>query len=361
MTLLLSLIQHSGRSSPILEDAFLCVGAMASVLDTNFAPYLGSFLPFLSSALANHEEYTLCAIGVGLIGDICRALGEGSAPYARDFMQALMSNLSSEVLHRSVKPPILSCFGDIALAVGETNFEPFLDATMNVLAQAGSMRADPTNYDIVEYVNTLREGILEAYTGIVGTYKQTAKCESLVALAFLLVAHSKGRGSEMLFGSERGVTLTLSYSPLVDASRCRLSGCRPTFCVPATTAIPAPILLPYVPSIFAFLHLALTDPDRTEGIVKSSVGLIGDLASEYPKGEIREVLTSDWVAEAIKSARTRIGNQDTKNVAKWAKEVGICMQRGENRNKTETEGGMEGSEGERCAICCLGENPTNGS
>jgi len=107
-------------------------------------------------------------------------------------------------------------------------------------------------------VASLREGILEAYTGVVGTYKQTEK---------------------------------------------------------------SPILLPYVASIFAFLHLALTDPDRTEGIVRSAVGLIGDLASEYPKGEIREVLISDWVAEAIKSARTRVGNQDTKNVAKWAKEM----------------------------------------
>lgn len=175
MTLLLTLIQTSGRASPILEDAFLCVGAMASTLEGDFQKYAEAFMPFLSNGLQSHEEYTLCGIAVGLVGDICRALGEQARPYAQGFMEALMASLSSSVLHRSVKPAILSCFGDIAMAIGPDAFEPYLQTTMNVLAQAGGMRADPTNYDLVEYVNSLREGILEAYTGIVSAFKQTPK------------------------------------------------------------------------------------------------------------------------------------------------------------------------------------------
>lgn len=79
-------------------------------------------------------------------------------------------------------------------------------------------------------------------------------------------------------------------------------------------------MVPFVPSIFAFLHLVLTDSERTEALVRSSVGLIGDLASEF-KGQIKDVLIQDWVTESIKVARTRVGNQETKNVAKWAREV----------------------------------------
>lgn len=181
MTLLLTLIQTSGRASPILEDAFLCIGAMASTLEGDFAKYSDAFMPFLSNGLQSHEEYTLCGIAVGLVGDVCRALGADSVKYTPGFMEALMTSLSSSVLHRSVKPPILSCFGDIAMAVGPDGFNNYLQTTMNVLAQAGSMRADPNNFDIVEYVNTLREGILEAYTGIVSAYKQTPMCESQIA------------------------------------------------------------------------------------------------------------------------------------------------------------------------------------
>lgn len=108
-------------------------------------------------------------------------------------MEVLFSDLQSTVLHRSAKPPILSCFGDIALAVGE-GFTPYLETTMQVLQQAGSMRADPVrhhhhhfdfcqwliivsqdNMELVDYVLTLREAILEAYTGIVGAFKQAHK------------------------------------------------------------------------------------------------------------------------------------------------------------------------------------------
>ena len=57
-------------------------------------------------------------------------------------MTALFENLSSEVLNRNVKITILSCFGDIALAIGPA-FEPYLSTTMTVLSQAGMMMPNP--------------------------------------------------------------------------------------------------------------------------------------------------------------------------------------------------------------------------
>lgn len=145
MTLLLSLIAAASKNSPVLEDAFLCIGAVTASLESDFHPYLQSFLPFLVEALNSHAEYQLCSIAVGLIGDICRALGPQSLPYCQGFMEVLLRDLQSTVLHRSVKPPILSCFGDVALAVGGAGFEPFLETTMGVLQQAGAMRADPVS------------------------------------------------------------------------------------------------------------------------------------------------------------------------------------------------------------------------
>ncbi|KAM0786088.1 hypothetical protein ACM66B_006899 [Microbotryomycetes sp. NB124-2] len=257
MTLLLQLIQSAGKQSPILEDAFLAVGAMTAALDQNFQAYLQAFLPFLHSALTSHEEYQLCSIAVGLIGDICRALGEACQPYCQGFMEVLLNNLQSTVLHRSVKPPILSCFGDIALAIGPA-FEPFLETTMNVLQQAGAMRADPNNYDLVDYINGLRESILEAYTGIVGGLKTGGKAD---------------------------------------------------------------ILLPHVNGLLNFLHIALTDQDRTEAILKSTLGLIGDLAEAFPNGQLKEPLSQAWVGDVLKAGRTKMGSSETKKIAKWAKEM----------------------------------------
>lgn len=114
---------------------------MIEALEQNFSPYMQAFLPMLYPALKAHEYTQLCTIAVGIIGDISRALGETSAQYSDAFMSVLLENLQSEVLSRSVKIPVLSCFGDIALAIGPS-FEPYLETTMTVLQQAGSLQAN---------------------------------------------------------------------------------------------------------------------------------------------------------------------------------------------------------------------------
>lgn len=62
-------------------------------------------------------------------------------------MTVLLENLQSDVLNRNVKISILSCFGDIALAIGPA-FEPYFEATMGVLRQAGDVRPNPVSFRI---------------------------------------------------------------------------------------------------------------------------------------------------------------------------------------------------------------------
>ena len=144
MTLVLQLISLVGKVSTVLEDAFLVVGTLASSLEQNFAPYITAFLQFLFPALKAHEDSQLCTIAVGIIGDISRALGEKTKEYSAGFMQLLSENLQSNTLNRDAKIPILECFGDIALAIGPA-FEGYLDHTMNVLRQAGSITPNPVS------------------------------------------------------------------------------------------------------------------------------------------------------------------------------------------------------------------------
>ena len=59
-------------------------------------------------------------------------------------MSVLLENLQSEVLNRNVKISILSCFGDIALAIGPA-FEPYVETTMGVLRQAGAVMPNPVS------------------------------------------------------------------------------------------------------------------------------------------------------------------------------------------------------------------------
>jgi len=178
-------------------------------------------------------------IAVGIIGDISRALGDQSAQYAGAFMNVLLENLQSEVLNRNVKISILSCFGDIALAIGVA-FELYLDTTMGVLRQAGALQPNPLDYDLVDYVAQLREGILEAYTGVVTGFKNTDKVQ---------------------------------------------------------------LLLPHSSNVLEFIQRCLADDERTEPTVKLCFGLLGDLADCFPNGQLKQLFLSEWVASELRTKR----------------------------------------------------------
>ncbi|CAG8711793.1 9490_t:CDS:10, partial [Ambispora leptoticha] len=257
MTTLITMFDTQHKASTTLEDGFLAVGAMTTALEADFTRYLDAFAPYLYHAFSNHEEHQLCNIAVGLIGDICRALQEQSLPYCDTFMNALLQNLQSPVLHRDVKPAILSCFGDIALAISG-RFDVYLEVVMMVLLQASNMRATENNYDMIEYVNNLREGILEAYVGIVQGLKTGEKADSLA---------------------------------------------------------------PYVNQIFQFLSNTYNDPERGDTLIRGIIGLLGDLAEAFHDGQIKTAFHQDWVAAALKEGRTNRSMPGIREVTRWAKEV----------------------------------------
>jgi importin subunit beta-1 len=256
MTVILSLLQSSPKTSTIQEDAFLVVGALCGTLETAFAPYLSAFLPYLYPALKAYDDTTLCTVAIGIIGDVVRALGEQAAQYAEAFMTVLLENLRSEVLERGVKIVILGCFGDVALAVGG-GFEPYLNTSMEVLGQAASVQANPLDYDTMEYVLQLREGILEAYTGIVAGLKGTPKVD---------------------------------------------------------------LLLPHVPQLLQLIQVVLSDEEKTDSQSKLAYGLLWDIADTFKGGQIRGLLLQEWIVSEMRPRGARL-LPETKKVWKHAREA----------------------------------------
>jgi importin subunit beta-1 len=123
-------------------------------------------MPFLCAGLTNYQAYHVCAIAVGLVGDLARSLEKKIQPFCNEIMTALVQSLQNPDLHRSVKPPVLSCFGDIAMAI-ESDFEPYLQISMMMLMQASATPIPDDDDEFYDFVNQLRESVLEAYTGIV--------------------------------------------------------------------------------------------------------------------------------------------------------------------------------------------------
>lgn len=162
------------HSSTVHEEAMLAVGALAYATGLEFLKYMPEFSKYLQMGLQNFEEYQVCSITVGVVGDICRALDDRVLPFCDGIMELLLKDLQSDVLHRSVKPAIFSCFGDIALAIGE-QFEKYVHHVLPVMQQAAEVCAqiDPSDEELMEYGYQLKRSIFEAYSGILQGFKDT--------------------------------------------------------------------------------------------------------------------------------------------------------------------------------------------
>jgi importin subunit beta-1 len=174
MTLFLRVLDS--KSSSVMEEALMAVGAIANRTGRQFEKYVSHLRPYLLLGLSNALEYKVCTVAVGLVGDISRALETSFAQLGDDVMKILLEHLQNTQIDRSVKPHIISAIGDIALAIAGY-FERYLSYVMRMLIGASQTVIDEKDidYESVEYIQQLRESILEAYTGIIHGLAQDNK------------------------------------------------------------------------------------------------------------------------------------------------------------------------------------------
>ncbi|XP_057838410.1 importin subunit beta-1 [Cryptomeria japonica] len=242
------------RSATVHEEAMLAIGALAYATGGEFAKYMPEFYKYVEMGLQNFEEYQVCAISVGVVGDICRALDEKVLPYCDGIMTQLLKDLSSAQLHRSVKPPIFSCFGDIALAI-DGNFEKYLNYAMPMLQGAAELSAHTVGQDdeMVDYNNQLRNGIFEAYSGIFQGFKNT----------------------------------------------------KPE------------LMMPYAAHVLQFIEAVFRDKERDDSVTKAAVGVLGDLADTLGSNAALLFRNSAFFKEFLNECMMSEDNQ-VKETASWA-------------------------------------------
>lgn len=180
MQLLLSLLGTLGAKSSVPDTIFAAIGALANAMETDFEKYMGPFQPYLLNALNNQEEPQLCSIAIGLVSDITRALESKVQPFCDAFMNSLLNNLRSTTLGNQFKPAILQCFGDIAQAIGG-HFETYLSVVAQVLQQAAGISVQSenvANFEMLDYIVSLREGIMDAWGGIIMALRAGNKGEN---------------------------------------------------------------------------------------------------------------------------------------------------------------------------------------
>ena len=127
------------------------------------------------------------------------------------------------------------------------------------------------DYELQDYLSVLREGILEAYTGIITAFK----------------------------GTEQGTLSSKSDNRVAHPALVRL-------------------LQPHIQDILELVKAALIDENHGDPVYGLAYGIIGDLAEIFGP-QIKPLLLQDWVAAELKSRRCPPENKQT---MRWAREVG---------------------------------------
>lgn len=129
---------------------------------------------------------------------------------------------------------------------------------MATLAQASQAQVDRNDYDMVDYLNELREGVLDAYTGI--------------------IQGLKGDGP----------------TPSPDVA----------------------IIEPHIPFIVQFITVVAQDNDHSDGTVAVAAGIVGDLCAAFGAPMV-QLLDLEPINEMLtQGRRSRISR--TKTLATWA-------------------------------------------
>ena len=88
------------------------------------------------------------------------------------------------------RPAILQTFGDIAQAIGP-HFEMYLTVVAQVLqAAAGVTMGENAAFEMLDYIISLREGIMDAWSGAILAMKSKRTC-AITKLRYTLINYSR--------------------------------------------------------------------------------------------------------------------------------------------------------------------------
>ncbi|NWW55104.1 IMB1 protein, partial [Pedionomus torquatus] len=264
MASLLRMFQSTAGSGGVQEDALMAVSTLVEVLGGEFLKYMDAFKPFLGIGLKNYAEYQVCLAAVGLVGDLCRALQSNILPFCDEVMQLLLENLGVSVYLLISRLVTVGLHAEKKVGGGRSRS---VRHALKISPSGGiggvAERASPfpfqSDYDMVDYLNELREGCLEAYTGIIQGLK----------------------------GDQENVHPDVM------------------------------LVQPRVEFILSYIDHIAGDEDHTDGVVACAAGLIGDLCTAFGKDVLKLVEARPMIHELLTEGRRSKTNK-TKTLATWA-------------------------------------------
>jgi len=159
------------------EEALMTIGAIVSAVGKGFEFFMPHFVEHMRTGLTCHEDVQVCLVTVRMISGLSSALGRGILQYSDTILEILYQHLQNPNVDRKIKAAIMPVFGDMALEL-KGEFEKYLGPVLQMLHQASLTKLSDgpaDSEDWIDYINCLREGVLDGYSSIVHGLKDAGK------------------------------------------------------------------------------------------------------------------------------------------------------------------------------------------
>lgn len=242
-TLMQILLQVLGfTNAGAQEECFQTLGNIADKIGENFARYVEYTAPLILKGIQQVDEKAVCTHAISSLGRIFAALKKKVTSQSADlFVQELLVVLKSDAADRSLKPEAIDTLGELAEAI-EGDFDRYGKVVLDVLQMAQLQRAGlDDDQELKEYIEELRDSILNAYTGITEGLKNGGKLQ---------------------------------------------------------------VMSPYVDEIFKFLAVLLQAPDSAPRLLNKAIGIIGDMGTGFGK-PLEPLLTDTVIIQGIQQSQQR--------------------------------------------------------
>ena len=223
------------------EECFQTIGNVADKIGDTFERYIEYTAPMILKGVQEINERSVCTHAISSLKCIFASLKKKILSYSDPFVAELLNVLRSDTADRSLKPIAISALGELAEAI-DGDFERYHKVVLDILQMAQSQNAGPEDdQELKDYIEVLRESILDAYTGITEGLKNGGKLQ---------------------------------------------------------------IMNPYVNSIFTFIAVLLQMPDCPPYLLNKSIGFIGDMGSAFGK-PLEPLLINPIIIQGIQHGEQR--------------------------------------------------------
>eukprot|EP00003_Mantamonas_plastica_P023266 TRINITY_DN4156_c0_g1_i6.p1 TRINITY_DN4156_c0_g1~~TRINITY_DN4156_c0_g1_i6.p1 ORF type:complete len:930 (+),score=348.10 TRINITY_DN4156_c0_g1_i6:188-2791(+) len=252
----LSVLEHT-QDSTVQEEVLMAIGVLANNIEGDMENYLADMMEFVNVALEEYQNWQVCIVTLGVVGDLCRACTSAMESHVEHLINHLYTIINARDAHTSVTPLALTTFGDIAMAIGG-GFQDFKNDVSQLLQQVAdftiSADDDPRT---MNYHNKLRDALFETYTGILQGLAIDEKSE---------------------------------------------------------------LMLDEIPTILSVVQVVYSDENTTDEVLRSAVNVIGDIANTMGDASAKSLKRQEVVIQIINFC-ARSKNKKLREDAKWARDA----------------------------------------